>query len=84
MCDEECVHVVLGQAVALDPQRVRGRFVEQLRGDEPVVHEHIAGTHAREPLDRDQLGIAGAGADERNRHASAFATASRKKSRRSS
>jgi len=84
MRNQERIHFGLWQAVARDSERLDRRLVEQLRRDQPVVHEHVTRAHVREPLDRDQLGIARAGADERYRHASAFVTASRKKSRRSS
>jgi hypothetical protein len=82
--DEHRVHLVLCEAVALDSQCVRRCLVDELGRDEPVIDEHVACTQALEPLDRDQSRVARAGADERNGHESAFATAFWKKSRRSS
>ena len=55
-----------------------GASRDDLVRDEPVVDEHLARAHAREPAHRDQLGIARARADERHGHDSAFATRSRK------
>ena len=66
-----------------DPDRVRGRLADELLGDEPVVDEHVAAADEVEPPRGDQAGVAGAGADERDRHSSDSATSASKKSRRS-
>jgi hypothetical protein len=47
MHDQKRVHIRLRQSVARNPERMHGRFVEQLRRDEPVVHEHVARAHSR-------------------------------------
>ena len=82
--DEQRVDLVLRQARTADDERLVGRLGDELRRDEAVVDEHVACAHALEPLHRDEAGIARAGADEGDGHPRALATASRKKSRRSS
>jgi len=82
--DEEIVHLLLREAVALDAQRIGGRLVDELLSDEPVEHDHVTCAHARETLDGDQARVARAAADDRDAQFSALATASRNQSRRSS
>jgi len=42
-----------------DPERVLGRFVEQLGGRELVVDDDLRATEPLEPPERDELGVAG-------------------------
>jgi hypothetical protein len=69
--------------IAWDEDRVRGRFADQLLGDQPVVDQHLTPAQKLEPSRGDQTGVAGAGADEPDRHSSDSATSVSKKSRRS-
>jgi len=69
--------------IAWDEDRVRWRFADQLLGDQPVVDQHLTAAHEVEPTCSDQTGVAGAGADEPDRHSSDSETSESKKSRRS-
>jgi len=66
--DEQRVHLFLLEAVALDPQRIGGRLVDELASDESVVHDDVARAHALETLDRDQTRVARAGAYQGDAH----------------
>ncbi len=46
--DEQLVHLVLLEAVALDAQCVGGSLVDELGRDEPVVDDDVARAHALE------------------------------------
>src|SRR5207237_10828502 len=61
--DEQRVDLLLPEPVARDAQRADGRLGDDLGCDDPVVDEHLAGAHAREPAEGDQLRVTGAGAD---------------------
>ena len=80
---EQLVDLVLLQAVARQHDRVGRRLRDELLRHERVVDERIAVAHELEAANRDQPGIPGAGADERNGHASERSTSRWKKSRRS-
>ena len=72
--DEQRVDRLLRQRRARDHERVLGRLLDELRRDERVVHEHVAGANELEPAGRDQPGVARAGADEVDGHESARST----------
>ena len=76
--DEQRVHLVLGERVAGDSQRLGGRLGEELLAGEPVVDEHLRRAQPVEPAHRDQPGIAGARADERDAHPRTASTLRRK------
>jgi hypothetical protein len=68
--DQQLVDVVLRQGVArlalgdVDPPRRDGRQVEDLVGDQAVMHDHVGGLQGLQRLDRQQFGIAGTGAHQ--------------------
>jgi len=72
--DEQVVDRLLGQPLARDAERVLRRLGNELGRDEGVVDHRVAGAKAGQAADRDQLGVAGAGADEVDRHPSACFT----------
>ena len=82
--DEQLVDLVLVQFLARVDERARGRLVDELRRDEPVVDERLAAAHQVEPARGDQPGIAGTGADEPDGHESDLDTSSSKYSLRAS
>lgn len=76
--NEELVHLLLREPVALHAARPRRRLVDELRSDEPVVDQNVTRAHACEALHSDEPRIPGSRADERDAHESALATTSRK------
>jgi len=83
--DEKRVDLVLLVRVARNEDGVGSSLADELVGDEPVVDEDVAGADEREAMDRDQPGIARAGADEVDGRSqrSASSTTDSKNSRRS-
>ena len=82
--DEQRVDLRLLERRARDDERVLGRLRDELRRDERVVDEHVAGANELEPAGRDQPGVARAGADEVDGHESARSTRRSKYALRSS
>ena len=76
--DEECVDRLLRQAVTGDHECVVRRLLDELRRDEPVVHERVAAADQLEPACGDQTRVAGACADQIHGHASASSSTARK------
>src|SRR5438094_242296 len=80
--DEEPVDLRLAHAVAagrlagVDDLGVRRRLGEQRGGDEAIVDHDVGLAQAPERLQRDELRVAGAGADERDERASIHGSAS--------
>ena len=82
--DEQRVDLRLLERRARDHERVLGRLRDELRRDERVVDEHVAGANELQPAGRDQPGVARAGADEVDGHESARSTRRSKYALRSS
>src|SRR5262249_31923874 len=72
------------ESLAVDPDRVRWRLVDEVGADEPVVDERVAGAKELESSHGDEPGIARPGSHEVDAHESSLATRSAKNCRRSS
>jgi len=81
---EKVVDLLLQEAVARYPKRIGGGLVDELGGDETVVHDGVARAEQLEAPHGDQPRVAGTRTDERDRHPRRSSTSSRKKSRRAS
>ena len=82
--DEQLVDLGLREILPRDAQGVGRRLVDELRRDETVVDHRVAGPEPLQAAHGDQTRVAGACADERDRHPRRSSTSSRKKSRRAS
>jgi hypothetical protein len=72
--DEQPVDLCLPETVAADAERIGGRLVDDLLGDEPVVDHGVAGAKPLQPAHRDQARVSGACTDERDAHESSAST----------
>ena len=82
--DEQRVDRLLRAPVSGDAKRAARCLGDELPGHEAVVDQHLARAQALQAPHRDQARVAGARADERNRHCSVLSTSRWKNSRRSS
>ena len=68
--------VVAAPLARVDHQRVRPRVLQQLLGDEPVVHNDVGRPQQRQPLGRNEAGVARTRAHQRDFSRAAHAPAS--------
>ena len=72
--DEQGVDLLLCVRLVGDLDRIGRGLLEELRRDESIVDEHLAGSQEVEPTGGDQAGIAWACSDEVDAHLSASST----------